>query len=1156
MVTYSVLAWILAMSQVTSVIYHVNPDAGNATNTITYYQEHGKLFSSNIQLYFQPGLFYIRKPLIINKVANYSFIGSSNGETVIICETSQDRFLINNSVNIEIKNIIIKCCDYGFKVQSKSGVVVSNLMIVMTEKLLIENSSFLAKFYNGFGLSMHDPIGVSSLLRVNSSSLFIHMHNVTMNTNIRIVQFHHFQFIQPTNKYIISFVIHDHSREVDISLSQTKICQQAAVAINIIACASANTIAIDNLQLISKDWSKNHLPKISDVIELTFGVSCTAVTSNNNSVTYVQFNNCRFTNINKDTRLISIKAQQITNILYPIIIHIKNSNFYNISKTNIIFSGRTDLTKNKPLVTLILTNSTFKHIYSSYLINMIDTRMIIQGPVYFCTINSTSSVLIKVSKDIIKIENHAEFSFTNSNVLISTNYIVLETNTIINFTSNKFKVGILFPKNKDALLYLVCAFQYVNSMNNHIIVNETYKSSNFSVLFKNNSGNMLFFKRYSTSHCDWIEQSVFLRSDPQEINNQLIGYSNNSFKDSLISNQICICTNAQDYNCTADELQPAYPGQQYSLGLIAKNVSSSIVDVRIDELPFTSCRTQTELMRINIFQNNCTTINFTIKFGNRMSCELYLRGKSSSSFIAINGFNTLQMESNQQILNVYHISMFSCPIGFILNALEGFCQCHPLLQGNIIFITDCNINDQTILRPANSWISAHTVNNSYTYDVSLECPFDYCMPHQSYINLATPNLQCQFNRYGVLCGHCPPGHSAVFGSSQCKHCSNVYLLIIIPIAIAGIVLVFLLFILNLTVTDGSITPFIYYANIISISGAVFFPKHHSLFSNFTYAFVSIANLDLGIETCFYHGMTGYAKIYLQLVFPFYLISIAILLIVASRYSTRIQRLTARRALPVLATLFTLSYTKILQTVCMALFFYSSFNRLPGKHNMVMWSVDTSIKIFEIKFIFLFILCLSLFLILMMFNLVLIFSRPLSRFKVINNFKPVLDACHGPFKDRFYYWTGLQLATRAIYFGISALDQSIHLVVATMLLCIITSVHGYLHPFKTKDKAIPEIFFLLNLQGLFLTRMYTATNTIPVNILITIAAVQFGLIIANQIKVHVLPRKVQHLIDTSPCCSILYRQLYKPIRNVKLNNQAAERDESDDGNEFWEPLLAD
>ena len=100
------------------------------------------------------------------------------------------------------------------------------------------------------------------------------------------------------------------------------------------------------------------------------------------------------------------------------------------------------------------------------------------------------------------------------------------------------------------------------------------------------------------------------------------------------------------------------------------------------------------------------------------------------------------------------------------------------------------------------------------------------------------------------------------------------------------------------------------ANIISINTSLVFPRLEDFAP--TYTFISFANLDLGIQTCFYNGMDDYVKMWLQLAFPFYLIFIATLIIITSRYSTMIQRLTARRALPVLATLFLLSYTKILR----------------------------------------------------------------------------------------------------------------------------------------------------------------------------------------------------------------------------------------------------
>ena len=49
----------------------------------------------------------------------------------------------------------------------------------------------------------------------------------------------------------------------------------------------------------------------------------------------------------------------------------------------------------------------------------------------------------------------------------------------------------------------------------------------------------------------------------------------------------------------------------------------------------------------------------------------------------------------------------------------------------------------------------------------------------------------------------------MFGSSQCRRCSSLYLFIVVPIAIAGVVLVVALFIFNITVNSGSFNTFIF-----------------------------------------------------------------------------------------------------------------------------------------------------------------------------------------------------------------------------------------------------------------------------------------------------------------------------------------------------------
>ena len=308
-------------------------------------------------------------------------------------------------------------------------------------------------------------------------------------------------------------------------------------------------------------------------------------------------------------------------------------------------------------------------------------------------------------------------------------------------------------------------------------------------------------------------------------------------------------------------------------------------------------------------------------------------------------------------------------------------------------------------------------------------------------------------------------------------------------------MVLAMFAINFTVTDGTINGLIFYANIASINDNIFFPLHQ-----FSYVFISIVNLDLGIQTCFYNGMDDYAKMWLQLLFPLYLILIAVSLIITSRHSTTVQRLTARRALPVLATLFLLSYTKILRTVSNALFSYSIVNTLPYNSTKSLWSVDANIQVFDMKFTVLFVICLILFLMMIPYSIILTFVRFFMRFRLITRLKPLLDAYQGPYKDKRYYWTGLQLVIRAVLFAISSLDRNINLTVGIILLTLLSGIHGLLRPLKSKIQNYQEFIWLMNLQGLYVFSLYDhdATNKTFVNTLFVVAMVHFSFIVVYHI----------------------------------------------------------
>ena len=119
-------------------------------------------------------------------------------------------------------------------------------------------------------------------------------------------------------------------------------------------------------------------------------------------------------------------------------------------------------------------------------------------------------------------------------------------------------------------------------------------------------------------------------------------------------------------------------------------------------------------------------------------------------------------------------------------------------------------------------------------------------------------------------------------------------------ALAGICLMMCLMMLNLTVSTGTIKGLIFYANIVRANNAIFFPGQSA--NRFLSWFIAWLNFDLGIETCFYDGLTAYAKTWLRFVFPVYIWILVSAILISSHYSTRAAKICGNNAVQVLATL--------------------------------------------------------------------------------------------------------------------------------------------------------------------------------------------------------------------------------------------------------------
>ena len=281
-----------------------------------------------------------------------------------------------------------------------------------------------------------------------------------------------------------------------------------------------------------------------------------------------------------------------------------------------------------------------------------------------------------------------------------------------------------------------------------------------------------------------------------------------------------------------------------------------------------------------------------------------------------------------------NITILLCPPVFSSTQQNPHCDCNEQLQQ--LPGISCDIQAQTISRTGQVWVGSVTdMNNTVTHVItSSQCPLQYCKREDVHVSLSQPDSQCRYNRSGILCGGCQPGLSLALGSSQCLECSNTYLVLLIPFALAGIVLVFFIKFLDLTISQGFINGFIFYANVIKANEHLLVPNGPI---NPLTLFISWLNLDLGIETCFFGGLHSFTKTLLQLVFPLYIWFTVWIIIMFSRYSRKIAKVFGRNSVPALATLFLLSYAKLIQLIVTALSY--TFVEFPHGKKKAVWSED-------------------------------------------------------------------------------------------------------------------------------------------------------------------------------------------------------------------------
>ena len=370
--------------------------------------------------------------------------------------------------------------------------------------------------------------------------------------------------------------------------------------------------------------------------------------------------------------------------------------------------------------------------------------------------------------------------------------------------------------------------------------------------------------------------------------------------------RICLCTENHELDCTTRNLTVSDKSTGQTIHLLGaivdqdKNFKASYIRAGYSE-------TTAELGKGEESRktgNNCR----------KLSYHIFTRDHSATLILQPEG----NCESSVFSSITVHIKVKPCPQGFEQNGDK--CKCDNRLSNHFKGLV-CDINADTITtKEFPTWLR---YDENYL-KVQANCPLDYCQATSDKIVLEYPDEQCANNRSGVICGSCQDNYSIGLGGSKCLQCTSSFPLIwLIPLfAVVGVALVALLLICNMTISHGTLNGLIFYANVVSITRLAILQSCsiHPILS----VFIAWLNLEFGVETCFYSGMDTYQKTWLQFAFPLYIWLLVGAIIVVSHYSFTAVKVFGRNNIAILATLFLLSYTKILKTIIMALNFTQVF----------------------------------------------------------------------------------------------------------------------------------------------------------------------------------------------------------------------------------------
>ena len=1089
-------------------VYWIAPNAtqcGERTpcHTMGYYYYNSTLFStSHTKWIFLPGVHYLMWSVIIENAVNVTLTGEhpcTNSSEPSQCSTiaapkcnqkeNVKRTPMDDCYFLGSRNLFNPMSNspsntlYLFKVKNCSGVVISDLNIKYTDSCSADSSPVVFDFEQVSNVALYSltrerftPGGTfTSVVFAEPSGTII-----VNNSHLELLR------IQEPNHYNnIYHLVITQSHFTGGGISLKYVLQEQH---------SFSSVTINNWQFVGASVEANFLYYSSVIIDkcvfesskLTLKVK--KLVDNETSPSLIKVSDTSFIgSLGKKDLVMLHGINPFTKVTFSNVTFEKNSAF-GLGGGGCIMTAKCDL-QNCPVVTtqastpaVILENCTFQ--WNSFYYHQICLHNLSKmHPVLFKGHNliqqnmgggmylNNSVLWVQGWLDIIK-NNVYSMSVKDCGLEISDidrSQIWLSNNSKINIIHNE-GFGVFIPFREDHVRSNSCFIRLVHDhkmpyeslfeeddlehFNASLVVSGNYFHFG-DIMYGKYPGNQIY--NAQLQNCIWRLK----KGNKIESLDKMKKYLKlDSWDESVIGSSpynVCLCDVAQpwpnirdNWICDSPILnRTVYPGLRVTLAAVA------LGDLDLVQPANFTVATEDETRYYNKSISGCTELHTFIPKLKPSTYRFIMRARSLHKYDKM----------SERIINVNIVVTSKCPPGMSISQSNKTdeCRCNQILisHGFHCDIKSHHAFDYVVTYKSatnHQWLgywNGHLVFSDY-------CPSHYCSSdHSSLLTTGitleglNTSVQCDPNskRQGLLCSQCTTGTSSQFGSFLCAECTYTGLLLVPFGVVIGILLIVFLFLFNFTVLQGDVVGIAFYANIVCIMDEFLLKYSPRPF----YGILALLNVSFGFEVCFFDGMDEFAKAIIQFMFPFYLFTLVIIIIIAAhKYNLKIFRVrfVGRRSVPVLATIMLITYSGLINAVIYGLQYTTIYN-MDSRTQKLVCLHQPELEYFKGKHIAVGILCLLVLLFyLLPFTIVTLFGdlfRMCSRNLWYSHF---LDVFHGAFRYPFGFWFGTRLLFRMVFITLN-ITTNTPVVAYTIFLTTgaIILLQFLLEPFRTDNVTI-------------------------------------------------------------------------------------------------------